>query len=112
MTRPTQFIRGNTFTHTFDIPSDFADGKFSDWLKLSQVRTANNRMPAGLVTELKCEWKDPTVSRQMVVSIDATEAWPTDLLQVDLLLTSPSGEYYRTPAFTFECIPGVTEVTP
>lgn len=111
-TRPMKFKRGGSFSTTFTIPSEYNDGHFANWLPLAQVRCASNALPNGLVAVLDCAWEDKVLARKMGVMIKNTDKWPTGLIHVDVLLTSPSGENFRTDPLVLDCVPGVTEVTP
>lgn len=110
--RPPLFRRGTSLIQTLTIENSFANGYFANWLPLAQVRVANNVQPDGLIATLDCAWEDAMLTRKMGIRINNTEGWPAGLIQLDLLLTSPSGESYRTPPMVFDCVPGVTEVTP
>lgn len=111
-TRPNLFVRGNAFSHTFDVPPAYADGTLANWLPLAQARVADNRLPEGLIVTLDHAWVDPTVARKIRVTTPNTEHWPVGLFEVDVLLTSPSGDYARLPKLVMECVPGVTIVVP
>lgn len=112
MNRPMHFTRGGSFSTTYTIPTEYADGHFSNWLPLAQVRCLDNSLPAGLVATLGCKWEDKSTARKIFVSAKDTERWPTGLVHVDVLLTSASGENYRTNPLVLEVVPGVTQVTP
>lgn len=110
--RPMIFKRGGSFSTTFTIPAEYSDGHFAGWLPLAQVRCESNTLPAGLVVTLDCAWEDAIITRKMGVLIKNTDNWPAGLIHVDVLLTSPFGEGYRTDPLVLECVPGVSEVTP
>lgn len=110
--RPVVFHRGGMFTHTFEIPEGIANGHFSTWLPLAQVRKYANTQPDGFIQELESEWVDQGLARKITVRAKNTEKWPTGLVHLDLLLTSPSGDYYRVDPVLLEVEPGVTVVTP
>lgn len=110
--RPAKFQRGVSFVHTFTIPPEYIDGHFSSWLPLAQVRCKGNTLPAGLVTHLDCAWEDKLIARKIGVRVTDTENWPIDTIHVDVLLTSPSGECFRTDPLVLEVVPGVSVVVP
>lgn len=111
-TRPMKFKRGDSFSTTFTMPAQYDDGHFANWLPLAQVRCQANVLPAGLVANLDCAWEDKVLARKMGVLVKNTENWPIGLIHVDVLLTSPSGEYFRTDPLELEVEPGVTVVVP
>lgn len=112
MSRPIKLYRGASFKLTVTLDPSQADGYFATWVPLAQVRVAGNRLPAGVIDTLDWQWVDSEAARSLIVSKSNTDDWPTGMIEVDVLMTSPSGDYVRSPRYTFELLSGVTDVIP
>ena len=106
---PIYFTRGSSFNVTMKIPSDIADGMFSDWTLKCQVRKLGNEMPAGFIAEVPVFWLDPATTRFVGIKHDATDSWPVGEAEFDVLFTSPSGERIYSRKIPFTIQRGVTK---
>lgn len=105
---PMRFKRGSTFSVMFQIPEKVADGYLSGWLPTAQLRKAGNSGRSGLIAEMECYWDSEETARKLLVRNLMTEDWPLGLAELDIRLTSPSGETIQTKTINIEINRGIT----
>lgn len=103
------FKAGSTFSFMFKIPDNIPDGYFSDWALSAQLRKKGNSMPSGLIAYISCYWLNKEESRYVGFFHNLTEDWPKGIAELDVLLTSPSGQKVRSNTVLFNIQRGVTQ---
>ena len=87
-----RFKRGTTFAYAGTFPVADAGGNPVDltgWFGQSQLRRAD--ATAELVEDLSFQWLDPAAQTFVIRAADTT-LWPLATLEIDVVLTSPTGE--------------------
>lgn len=108
----------NTFQHkrgdTFDLsgPVQVTDSgaevsDFTGWGIACQLR----RPDGVLVATLQASWLNP-IARLMRVRATNTAAWPLGMVEMDVQLTTPTGDVVSTPTERFEVVREVTRGVP
>ncbi len=105
----TPFKRGSTFTFLVELPSSVTDGQFTGWTLKSQMRRQGNSTPEGLISTLTATWEDPAIAKVIRLHDAVTADWPIGVAEVDVLLTSPTGEKISSDTLYFDIMRGIPE---
>lgn len=105
---PIKFKRGSTFSYMFQVPAGIANGFFSGWLPTAQIRKVRNDLPSGLIADMECFWNDETTARSIIVRNTQTDEWPIGVADLDIRLTSVSGEVIQTSTQKIEIVRSVS----
>lgn len=106
---PILFSRGTSFAHAFNLPEDVPDGFFKEWSLKCQLRRAKHDGPKSLIAEVGCFWLDPATNKAIGLSVPSTDHWPLGLAELDVTLTSPSGQVERSNTIVFDITRGITK---
>ena len=109
-TKPTEFIRGSTFSAVVAIPQETPADFFVGWPLKSQIRRRKNGEDYGLIQELEVNWvNDDTETRQLLLYCKDTSKWPLGLAEVDVRFKSPDGEIVQSSHVPFKIVRGITQ---
>lgn len=105
MSRPDH-IKGASWSRLLSIPSQFSDAFFVGWTVTSQIRDPSGK----LIAEVQCEWLDAATTRDLLLSVNQTDSWPSGDLLIDIKFTRNSdGHVLKTTTARFLVGTGVTE---
>lgn len=100
--------RGASFNREMTLPVEpFPDGYFAGWTVSSQARTLKGE----LVADMTCTWLDPVTTRQLVLSVADTSAWPLGPIAIDVRFEH-AGEVLYTNTAELRVVDRVTRSTP
>jgi len=98
---------GRSFSFEFLVPEvDYPDGYFIGWTVSCQVRTLETGVK---VADVVCTWDNPLTTRNLLLSVVDTEAWPLGVMEIDVKFRRTSdGLTETTNTAQFVVTPGVT----
>ena len=89
------FKRGDTFSMTGVVKVAGVVQDMTGWTIKSQIRKRKVTEASGLISELVCAWVSPELGA-LIISDATTSDWPACDAEIDIRVTSPTGDKTTT----------------